>query len=448
MRQTKSQLLDISSRTNTSREVALLRKELLLGGNKNGVRHGNDECEDDFPSSNTSTSLPLLLCTELKYAVDDWLDSLKGNGEDPRDKADANVSIYLRMVLDIHRQCSTLDSVLHEELGRQGTHSILRKVMQVDIHEREYNEELQDSIIEMQDLAGEILIGSSADKSKPRQHALQCSPFTQSELIARLPLVFFHQNTSNIPEVYIHQVTQRQTQQKDVGFVMWPSAVALSVYVSKYYKEVFGFLASTARNQSSGTTILELGSGCGMTGIFVALLLKERLEKFSVTLTDFNPVVLQNIQQNVSLNSVDEVCTVEGLDFYEQRGGNVLGGWLNRDGKLQPPVDLVLGADIICQDTDSRAVAKSIYDTLKPGGKAYILCANAEHRFGVDCFEKECVEARLYVDVHQIIVDGDSQDEAKNSAALLTVQDLSMTCAYVEGMSLVLFVVRKGRDSS
>ena len=74
-----------------------------------------------------------------------------------------------------------------------------------------------------------------------------------------------------------------------------------------------------------------------------------------------------------------------------ESGATQAEGEESRDGR--EPVDIILAADIICQPSDSVAASKTIYDALKPSGVAYVVCANSEHRFGVEIFASEC-EAR------------------------------------------------------
>jgi hypothetical protein len=153
-----------------------------------------------------------------------------------------------------------------------------------------------------------------------------------------------------------------------------------------------------------------------------------------VLLTDFNRTVLENLEANILLNGVEDACATIGLDFYQQTG-QATGGWQDMDGKLQEPVDVVLAADMICQPSDAVAAANTLHDCLRVGGCAYVVCADAAHRFGVDHFVRECHRVGLQVMATSVadLCDG----------AFLRGPEMELTAGYVEGMSLTMFVIDK-----
>lgn len=112
-------------------------------------------------------------------------------------------------------------------------------------------------------------------------------------------------------------------------------------------------------------------------------------------------------------------------------------------------VDVVIAADIICQPSDAVAVANTIHDTLKPGGVAYIVCADAKHRFGVDHLYGECQRVVLTISTTNI-TDGDEADaDINNSDGTIRlhendIQNLKLATGYVHGMKLTLFRINKG----
>lgn len=195
---------------------------------------------------------------------------------------------------------------------------------------------------------------------------------------------------------------------------MWPSAVALSHWLMSN--------SNLIKNQ----TVLELGAGCGLTGLVAA-----RLQAREVILTDFNQTVLRNLLRNVRLNDVVG-CRVLGLDFYEQSGDSHQ--WKDLSGSQHRPVDVVVAADVICQADDAYAVANTVHDCLKVGGRAVVVCANANHRFGVDHFRTACDRVGLNVTENRMALeDGLSEDLLKASG-------------YVPGMGMDLFQIRKVRQ--
>jgi hypothetical protein len=170
----------------------------------------------------------------LKNALDSWflsLEKLPNRIEEEKKEKEGIQSEslidnmtetnILRRVLQVHVAVSRLDKFLGEELGRQGTHAVLSRLMRYDgsLWERE---EDQDIIMKLQDLACEVVAGGA--------FPLKVAPFAVDELKHRLPLQFHIQpvHVSDVqsencigPEsrlVLINQVTERQSSQEDVGF--------------------------------------------------------------------------------------------------------------------------------------------------------------------------------------------------------------------------------------
>jgi predicted nicotinamide N-methyase len=208
---------------------------------------------------------------------------------------------------------------------------------------------------------------------------------------------------------------------------MWPSAAALSQWIS---------INSTIIEKSSH--ILELGAGCGLVGIVAACIRKSngpgRTDSDVVTLTDFNPIVLRNLERNVALNGVSEHCRVVGLDFNDQSQVTQLSGWTDMNGTTHQPVDLILAADIICQSEDACGAALLIRNALRPEGRAVVVCADSTARFGVDHFLPACQKVGLQVDTTPV---RESQSDAPTST------NLRKTSGYVDGMKLNMFQIAR-----
>ena len=198
----------------------------------------------------------------------------------------------------------------------------------------------------------------------------------------------------------------------------------------------------------------------------------DRKEETVVVITDVNETVLHNIMHNIELNDVSSVARVAKLDFYKQSGDCHLGKWIaeectrrrrignncfsasstiNNDEngesgegskeaitieeERRESVDVILAADIICQPEDAIAVSKTIYDALCPGGVALVVCANAEHRYGVEYFASECEERGLLVT---------STDVATMcNGKLLSGKIMETAAGYIEGMRMTFFKVTK-----
>jgi predicted nicotinamide N-methyase len=386
----------------------------------------------------------------LQQATDSWFDSIrrvnipvtriagekKQNSSDTGEVEESSRPVItdcpetevLRRLLQIHVSISRLDSTLAEELGRQGSHLLLSRLVCFDPSSIVQMEEDCDAVMELQDLACQVAAGVSS-------FPLKVAPFSRYDLLARLPLVFSIQSIV----VLIHQVTKRrQSAQDDVGFVLWPSAVALSRWL----------VANP--HVLENKRVLELGAGCGLTGLVAAKIQQQQCnygpseqeanDNCWVTLTDFNPLVLENIQRNIALNDIELADTAK-LDFYEQSGRSI-SGWVgggddHQDGQepvLKDPVDVVLAADVICQPNDAVAAANSIHDALKLGGTAIVVCADSKHRYGVDHFEEECRRLGLCIKTADVsdLCDGQLLDE-----------NMEKTTGYVQGMRLTMFWINK-----
>lgn len=207
--------------------------------------------------------------------------------------------------------------------------------------------------------------------------------------------------------------------------VMWPSAVALSRWLVSNPIEM------------KDKDILELGAGCGLVGLVAARLVSLGREAngdtpSSVTLTDFNELVVKNIDQNICLNELVGVAKGERLDFYAQ--DTKLDGWLDSQGTKRSQVNLILASDIICCEDDAFAASRTVFCALRPGGKAIVISADSKHRFGVEKFEGACLDLGLEVsktDVNELY------------QGRLLCKEMEKTSGYCEGMTLTMYTVTK-----
>ena len=391
-------------------------------------------------------------------------------------------------LLTIYRRISELDPTLGEEIGMDGSHLLLSTLMKIDINSitddnndndnsEIINEANQDTIIEIQDLAGEI---ASYSKSFPLRSS---SLLMRTDLISRLPLVFticpivpqfrkeevddcsdddYDDDDDGKVTILINQVTsRRQSAQKDVGFVMWPSAVVLARWIV------------SNPNEFRGKRILELGSGCGLAGLVAGKIIQpdycknnhddnnnsndndnnettgieSGIENYGcIILSDFNETVVKNIEGNLELNNLNEIGTAEGLDFYQQdTKGN---GWTTINGvKRTDLFDIIIASDVICQPEDAFAAARSIAATLKEGGKAIMVSADSKHRFGVEKFEEACSTVGSLTISSKISVD---DYFSISSTAAVAVNDddddMEKTSGFVQGMSLTMYTILKTRE--
>ena len=139
--------------------------------------------------------------------------------------------LRLKRILELYIHLARNDPTLGEELARLPV-PLVKKLVQYDISQHQSSEEQQDAIIEIQDLICEI-----------STHAPKV-PFTTEELHARLPLEFDVSAAGPVDEkeqseqqqrIMIHQVTTRQSAQKDVGFgKSYHSSLAMALSVWMY----------------------------------------------------------------------------------------------------------------------------------------------------------------------------------------------------------------------
>uniref|UniRef100_A0A7S4APW1 FAM86 N-terminal domain-containing protein n=1 Tax=Pseudo-nitzschia australis TaxID=44445 RepID=A0A7S4APW1_9STRA len=467
----------------------------------------SDNGSGSYSESDKSTGFSSLFLPMLSHSIDDFLSLVtKGQTRILSDDDGGNQTVLsevaetkrMARLLKIYRRISELDPTLNEEIGKQGAHLLLSRIIKLDMFSIDCcnschddndndndNEANRDTIIEIQDLAAEI---ASYSKSFP----LRVSPFLREDMLARLPLVFNiypvvarsqsqsgeHKTDGAGTTILINQVTERQSAQKDVGFVMWPSAVVLSRWLVSNPEEV------------RGKTVLELGSGCGLTGLVAAKIMKgfnnhwegncnsyEQEQSLSETesteattaattttttmtmttppgsgsviLSDFNETVVKNLRGNIELNNLDAVATAEGIDFYQQDPNGH--GWLTVDGFERKDIaDLVIAADVICQPEDAFAAARTIASALRVGCKALVVSADSKHRFGVEKLEEACqtvgslsVLSKTNVDDYYLQQSTSTSTSHSNSDSVSGDEDMEKTSGFVHGMTLTMYIILK-----
>ena len=212
MEWTVANLASLEEAVTSSRQIALLRISLLKGNNGFAAMF-TPLLKNAFDSwLMPLEKLPTRRDEEKKEKEGIQTDSLIGN------MTETNI---LRRVLQVHVSVSRLDKSLGEELGREGTHAMLSRLIRYDGSSWE-REEDQDIIMELQDLACQVAAGGA--------FPLKVAPFAADELKCRLPLQFHIQpvhvsdaQRENCIEqesrlVLINQITERQSAQEDVGF--------------------------------------------------------------------------------------------------------------------------------------------------------------------------------------------------------------------------------------
>jgi len=435
----------------TPRRIAFERMHHLgMSINELSLTQQAPSCENNCGDASLCNSLSSVLVSLLEEVFDHWsLFCSKISDVSPRQPNQTPQTIcnsdqikLLQRTLTLLSRVSKLDITLGEEIERGGSQTICTRLIEQisNLSNVDFSEEDSDTLVELQDLVFEMYSPSKSARMG----------FTNDEMLSRLPLVYNFTSASaqqsrlldfnhdEYSTILISQVTKRrQSAQADVGFVMWPSAIVLSRWIS------------INQHVLEDKSILELGAGCGLVGITAAHIKRSQNQQHNmhgkVILTDVNELVLENIMHNIHLNDVACVATVEKLDFYSQTGCCYAGGWLaGQTGRSvseaeRAPVDVILAADVICRNEDAVAASKTIYDVLRPNGVAFVVCANAEHRFGVDIFANECQERGL-----KVIAETSNVEEMLGSGEHLYFERMMQSAAgYVDSMKLTFFRINK-----
>uniref|UniRef100_A0A7S4ER75 Calmodulin-lysine N-methyltransferase n=1 Tax=Pseudo-nitzschia australis TaxID=44445 RepID=A0A7S4ER75_9STRA len=119
------------------------------------------------------------------------------------------------------------------------------------------------------------------------------------------------------------------------------------------------------------SSVLELGSGCGVPGLMVATSDSSRPRQ--IYLTDLNPQTVENLQYNVELNNVQDFVEASCMD------------WDDKATWPEEKVDFVIGSDLIYIKTLVPLLTSVIFGTIKPGGKFLYVCPDTG-RDGLDAF--------------------------------------------------------------
>ena len=290
------------------------------------------------------------------------------------------------------------------------------------------------------------------------------SETTNNQLTFSIPSANSSEGTPPL-KIHLNQAPSADTDQglaeTNTGFVMWPSAVMLSHYISKNPSIVVG------DDSTPDGDVMELGAGCGLVGLTAATLLQNNdnsnnaannnnddddddddnvdvndgsntnngSSQDKVIFTDYNPAVLENLQRNVELNDFDVDHQVFGLDWFDQVQEEEKSSddhddkddvgdkeeeveevtsehegeeeeknddtWVDIDGMSHAQVRLILGADLLVCTNDANLVASTIDSALMDGGSAFILGADEYARFGVKNFPDACRSLGLKVTVQE-----------------------------------------------
>jgi predicted nicotinamide N-methyase len=203
------------------------------------------------------------------------------------------------------------------------------------------------------------------------------------------------------------------------GIALWPAGQGLCDFVIEALErdtpnEIF---------QRRPRTVVELGAGCGLAGLGVALNLRKRLtdagesakHQLGVVITERDQKLLTMIEQSIELNDLDDCTTVcahewgcDGtpIDWALPDQNNldtVLKGLLASDdrGSKQEgggALDLILGADLIYSSKavmDLFSTIRHLFDTHASEVCTFILGSSFRHEHSTELVAKFCEENRI-----------------------------------------------------
>ncbi|XP_020571761.1 protein N-lysine methyltransferase METTL21A isoform X1 [Phalaenopsis equestris] len=164
------------------------------------------------------------------------------------------------------------------------------------------------------------------------------------------------------------------------GQLVWPGAVLLNNYLSENSKLL------------EGISVIELGSGVGITGILCSRFCKE------VVLTDHNDEVLEILKQNIKLESSSGNLISSGLSAEKLEWGNCdeMGQILQ---KYPKGFDLILGADICFQQSSVPLLFRTVEVLLRSraGDCKFILAYVSRAKIMDDMVINEAVKLGMEV---------------------------------------------------
>ena len=99
-------------------------------------------------------------------------------------------------------------------------------------------------------------------------------------------------------------------------------------------------------------SVLELGAGCGVPGLAVAM---AKAPPRHVYVTDLNPQTVDNVKHNIELNNLGDLSSAIRID------------WEDKSTWPSEPLDYVIGSDLIYQSSLVPLLVHVILGLLKPG---------------------------------------------------------------------------------
>ena len=143
--------------------------------------------------------------------------------------------------------------------------------------------------------------------------------------------------------------------QDTTGFSIWSASLVLARWMTT--------------KSWSGTSVLELGAGCGVPALAIAA---SQPPPDLVYATDLNPKTVENLVHNIQLNKLQNI-RASCMD------------WSNRRTWPEKKVDYVIGSDLIYQSSLVPLLVEVVLGLLEPGG-TFLYVAPDTGRDGLDEF--------------------------------------------------------------
>jgi predicted nicotinamide N-methyase len=143
------------------------------------------------------------------------------------------------------------------------------------------------------------------------------------------------------------------------GLGIWSASIVMARWMAQ--KSLLG--------RFDNKSVLELGAGCGVPGLTVALYSNAK----SVYVTDLNPSTIRNLKHNIEINANRSVTTSGAGDWLERVHASSI-DWDNDSTWPGDKMDFIIGSDLIYQQSIVPLLKKVVSGLLKPGGRFLYTC--------------------------------------------------------------------------
>ena len=187
------------------------------------------------------------------------------------------------------------------------------------------------------------------------------------------------------------------------GLGIWSASLVMSRWMAQ--KSLLG--------RFDNKSVLELGAGCGIPGLSVALYSDAK----SVYVTDFNPATVQNLKYNVDINAKRSATQSNAGEWLERVNALSI-DWDNESTWPEDKMDFIIGSDLIYQKSIVPLLKKVVAGLLRPDGRFLYTCPS-DGRDGlvefIDTMKKEgfrCLSEEVAPDQYRSnpLSSGDEED--------------------------------------